>query len=104
MKASLKVRKTHRYLGLIIGIQFLMWTISGLYFSWTNLDEIHGDQFLNDPLPKKSFSNLYSLEEVSDIRSLELVNIIDKPYYWLNDEQLYDAKTATILSYSFLIK
>ena len=44
-KTSLKFRKAHRYLGLFLGIQFLFWTISGLYFSWTNLDEIHGDQF-----------------------------------------------------------
>ena len=39
------IRKSHRYLGLFTGIQFLMWTIGGLYFSWTNLDDIHGDQF-----------------------------------------------------------
>ena len=44
-KISLNIRKTHRYLGLFLGIQFLFWTVSGLYFSWTNLDEIHGDQF-----------------------------------------------------------
>ena len=42
---SLKIRKTHRYLGLFIGLQFLAWTVSGLYFSWTDIDEIHGDQF-----------------------------------------------------------
>lgn len=37
------IRKTHRYLGIFIGIQFVLWTLGGLYFSWTNLDEIHGD-------------------------------------------------------------
>ena len=37
------IRKTHRYLGVILGIHFLFWTIGGLYFSWTNIDEIHGD-------------------------------------------------------------
>ena len=46
-KISHKIRRAHRYLGLFLGLQFLMWTISGLYFSWTNLDEIHGDQFKN---------------------------------------------------------
>lgn len=39
----LRIRKTHRYLGLFIGIQFLLWTMGGLYFSWSNLDAIHGD-------------------------------------------------------------
>ena len=37
------IRKAHRYLGVLLGLQFLLWTISGLYFSWTNIDEIHGD-------------------------------------------------------------
>ena len=53
-KTALRIRKTHRYLGLIIGIQFLAWTVSGLYFSWTDLDEIHGDQFINTELKPKS--------------------------------------------------
>lgn len=44
-KTALKIRKAHRYLGIFLGIQFLMWTISGMYFSWTDIDEIHGDQF-----------------------------------------------------------
>lgn len=47
------IRRTHRYLGLILGIQFLFWTISGLYFSWTDIDEIHGD-FQHKNVPKLS--------------------------------------------------
>ncbi len=46
-KTQLKIRKAHRYLGLIIGVQFLAWTVSGLYFSWTDIDQIHGDPFCN---------------------------------------------------------
>ncbi len=42
-KVDLFIRRSHRYLGVILGIQFLFWTISGLYFSWTNIDEIYGD-------------------------------------------------------------
>lgn len=44
-KTAKWIRKAHRYLGIFLGIQFLMWTISGMYFSWTDIDEIHGDQF-----------------------------------------------------------
>ena len=46
-KTAIKIRKTHRYLGLFLGIQFLFWTISGLYFSWTNIDEIRGEHLIN---------------------------------------------------------
>jgi len=92
-----KIRKTHRYLGLFLGIQFIMWTVSGLYFSWTDIDEIHGDQFLNQTMIKTSFNNLISPAEIEsneDITSLELLNIADKPYYWLNESKLFDAKTG----------
>lgn len=58
------IRKTHRYLGLIIGIQFLAWTISGLYFSWNNIDEIHGDHF------RKKFPTTFVYNNLIDIDSL----------------------------------
>lgn len=44
------LRKCHRWLGLCIGIQFLMWTVGGLYFSWSNMDEIHGVDLVNAPV------------------------------------------------------
>ncbi len=33
----------HPYLGVLFGIQFLLWTIGGLYFSWSNMVDINGD-------------------------------------------------------------
>jgi len=47
------VRRMHRYLGVLLGIQFLLWTVSGLYFSWTNIDEIHGDFEHRQPVNKE---------------------------------------------------
>ena len=38
-----QTRKIHRYLGLFIGVQFFFWTLGGLYFSWNNMDDVHGD-------------------------------------------------------------
>ncbi len=94
------IRKTHRYLGLILGIQFLIWTISGLYFSWTNIDEIHGD-FQHKHTPKLSGNvNLVSpstifenLAYVADsIHSLQLISILGKPFYniqFFNSKKLH---------------
>ena len=55
-KTAIKIRKAHRYLGLFLGIQFLLWTISGLYFSWTNIDEIRGEHLINKNVKLKDFS------------------------------------------------
>jgi hypothetical protein len=41
MNWNYRIRRIHRYLGVLLGIQFLLWTIGGLYFSWSNMDEIH---------------------------------------------------------------
>ena len=93
-KISLNIRKTHRYLGLFLGIQFLFWTVSGLYFSWTNLDEIHGDQFKKIDVNHSEFSELISPTMVdfkNPIKFLELREIDSHPYYFINNEVLYNA-------------
>jgi len=46
-KLHLRTRKLHRYLGAFIGIQFLFWTIGGLYFSWNNMKDVHGKTLID---------------------------------------------------------
>ena len=94
---ALKIRKTHRYLGIFLGIQFLMWTISGMYFSWTDIDEIHGDHFKKEIPEQTAFSNLLGSSRLNfqgTIKSLELLDIADAPYYWINETVLYNALTG----------
>ncbi|HEX6335045.1 MAG TPA: PepSY domain-containing protein [Flavisolibacter sp.] len=83
------IRKTHRYLGVVLGIQFLVWTISGLYFSWTNLDEIHGDfQRRQSPMltgnyrlvsPQAAFEQLTVVPD--SLHTVQLVSVLGKPFY-----------------------
>jgi hypothetical protein len=85
------IRRTHRYLGVVLGVQFLIWTISGLYFSWTNLDEIHGDFQHKNPshlsgsfqLVSPGLSFKKSGYPVDSIHSVQLVSILGKPHYHL---------------------
>lgn len=98
-QTALKIRKTHRYLGLFIGIQFIMWTVSGLYFSWTDIDEIHGDQYLNQENIPRDFEALMSPTEtskISGINALELKDIAGVPHYWVNDTNLINAKSGEL--------
>jgi hypothetical protein len=92
------IRKTHRYLGVIIGVQFLFWTISGLYFSWTDIDEIHGDHFLKPP-PEHAVSGLIGLDQIDstlEVSSLVLKFIDGEPYYWINETYLIHASTGDL--------
>ena len=98
-KTALKIRKTHRYLGLFLGNSISVWTISGLYFSWTNIDDIHGDQFKNFNYENISFNNLISpdsLDVSTGINQVVLRDIAGEPYYWINNSQLYHARTALL--------
>lgn len=97
-KTSKKIRKAHRYLGLFLGVQFLFWTISGLYFSWTDLDEIHGDHFKKEKgvVSFKNLINVNDLEFKDPIKTLELREIADLPYYFINDSILYNAYNGNL--------
>ena len=94
-----KIRKIHRYLGVFIGLQFIMWTVSGLYFSWTDIDQIHGDSFKNMNYKPKSFNNLISPSSIQDtieITSIDLREINGLPFYWINRTKLYSATTGKL--------
>ena len=83
------IRKTHRWLGLLLGIQFLIWTVSGLYFSWTNIDDIHGDLLHKHPPHLSAQYNLVSPTVVfanagirpDSIHAIQLVAVLGKPMY-----------------------
>jgi len=99
MKKKKLIRKTHRYLGLFIGIQLLLWTISGLYFSWTNIDRIHGDHYKYESYSPKAFHHLTDLSNLvvpNGISHIQIREINGNPYYWINNERLYNAKTGEI--------
>ena len=39
-------RKIHKYLSLAISVQLLLWTISGIYFSFNKIEDVRGSQYL----------------------------------------------------------
>lgn len=84
-------RKTHRYVGLFIGIQFLGWTVSGLFFSWNNIDNVHGDHIRKSPhfiattsplvSPDKAITELKNKQQIDSIHSVHLISLVGKPLY-----------------------
>ena len=89
--STYQVRRIHRYLGLFIGIQFVLWTVGGLYFSWTDLDEVHGDPLhVRQPLlpgdvvpasPASVRSRIRTTETVDSLASVELISVMQRPTY-----------------------
>lgn len=110
-----KTRKTHRWLGLILGIQFLFWTLGGLYFSWSDMDEVHGDHQkahihpldASLPLasPKDIIQKINAKDTINYIFNIQLVQILGEPFYQVyyskeHDKnkkvQLADARTGNL--------
>ncbi len=95
----LRIRKTHRYLGLFIGVQFLLWTLGGLYFSWSSIDDIHGDHLKR---PASSLSASLSLvspsvplgalarQGVDSVSGVQLIEVLGQPVYQLSYRLLYN--------------
>lgn len=93
---SYRARRIHRWLGLFIGIQFMLWTLGGLYFSWTRLDAVHGDHLVKAPpqlagdvalaSPTAVVDALRARERVDSLTGIELARLLGRPVWrvrWL---------------------
>ena len=56
-------RKTHKWLGLAVAAQAVIWTLSGLYMTAVDIDIIHGDHFIHaaelKPLPASAIAAVW---------------------------------------------
>lgn len=103
-----KLRKSHRWLGLMLGIQFLFWTIGGLYFSWSNMDEIHGDhqkahihplgsnlQLTN---PQNIIQKIKEKDTINFVFDIKLIQVFHKPLYQIIYSAQHDRAKKTQLA------
>ncbi|MDP9423631.1 MAG: PepSY domain-containing protein [Pseudomonadota bacterium] len=54
MRTRVIARKTHKWLGLFVGIQVVIWSLSGLYMTAVHIDIIHGDHLIRSSPPKSA--------------------------------------------------
>ena len=48
MRTHVIARKTHKWLGLFIGLQVVVWSLSGIYMTVVHIDTIHGDHLVRE--------------------------------------------------------
>jgi uncharacterized iron-regulated membrane protein len=107
------IRKTHRFLGLVIGLQLFLWTLSGFYFSWNDIEKVRGEHFvvgpsalaLNDTTILSPNVVIASLAQrtpgIETIERVSLRLLLDEPVYeikhYVNGEVRYalaDSRTG----------
>ncbi|WP_237066941.1 hypothetical protein [Microbulbifer guangxiensis] len=91
MKLARHLRKLHKWIFLVIGLQALLWTASGFYMVVMNLDFIHGDHLvknLREPLPDFS-QPLYPTAQIVEagqaVKSVQLKVLQGRPYFLVRD-------------------
>ena len=99
-------RKYHKWLMLFIGLQFVIWSVTGAYMVFFDIDYIHGDSLVTNPQSKITPDEMqYSLKELlndyPDAEQISVGTFIDKNVYRFvsNDESyLLDATNGQLLS------
>jgi len=54
MKPAFWARRAHKWIALVIGVQALLWMLSGLYMTVISIDVIHGDHLAHSMAPALS--------------------------------------------------
>jgi len=103
MKKVFWLRKTHKWLALFAGLQVLIWSVSGLYMTFVDLDIIHGDHLVKvqkaqiiDPSQLSAVSENI-IEELAPIQSIKLKVYFDHPVYEIRNKKsvvIIDALTG----------
>lgn len=101
----LLARRTHKWLALIVGVQALVWTLSGLYMTAVHIDIIHGDHFVRTAEPQpvhpaRLIDPVAAARGVPGAESLRLYWLLDRPTYIVSAAQgpvLLDAVTGARL-------
>ncbi|WP_434930931.1 PepSY domain-containing protein [Shewanella sp. HL-SH5] len=87
------IRKLHKWASVIVGIQFVLWLASGLYFNLMDHTKAAGlTYFSQDIVPNQlDATQLIEpkavLEQHSDSVALDTVFLLAKPYYLLSHQQ-----------------
>jgi uncharacterized iron-regulated membrane protein len=85
------LRKAHRYLGVFIGIQFLLWTAGGLYFSWSDMKAIRSENLVKHgmeiPLAEATLSPRAAMDSAGiggeQVVRTQLIDINGQVHYQL---------------------
>lgn len=103
MRLRIAARKTHKWLGLFIGLQVVVWSLSGLYMTVVHIDTIHGDYLVRQPSPRSipaaRLVDPIAVAAANDAQSVRLAWLRDRPIYVAKGEAgeaAVDARTGAV--------
>ena len=107
LKSAVIARNLHKWFGLLVGLQVVIWLGSGLYMVIVDIDFIHGDPLVRNmqqtvTLPDSPALNMNSLRaRYHDASQIGLRPVMGKTHYMVStpDERfLLDPQTGQVIS------
>lgn len=99
----------HKWIGLVVGLQILAWTASGLYMTWFPIEQVRSESNIREAMPRdlRTAVNLISAEKAIEaagvpVSRLELLDIAGR-WMWRIDSagkphMLIDAEKGLVVS------
>jgi uncharacterized iron-regulated membrane protein len=84
------VRKAHKWLGLLLGLQVLLWVSGGVVMSIIPIEQVRGEAWLPVPsemVDAKRFTFPASGLPVAEVRRIEMTQRMGTPLYVVEDQQ-----------------
>ena len=102
------LKKVHKWVGLLIGVQVLLWLLSGLMISLLDPEKVSGKQWAStSETESQTLESVILLEPselpaglLKDAVGIDLINRYGKPVYRVrhaNNETLVDATDASVI-------
>lgn len=87
----LLIRTLHKWFGLVLGLQFLLWTISGAMMALLDHHKVSGEHTVRDPVPLAAPTQLVPIGDLAAAVGAPVHGVKLRP---LNDRYVYEVKTA----------
>lgn len=105
VRVPLLARRLHKWVALLIGLQLLIWSFTGLYMVAVDLDIIHGDHLVKAPAPRavaasKLVDPIGVARQVPGAKEVHLFWEGERPRYAVSTEtgvQTFDAASGAVL-------
>jgi uncharacterized iron-regulated membrane protein len=91
LRIPVLARKTHKWLGLLLGFQVVVWSLSGLYMTVVHIDTIHGDHLVRTApdrsVAASALADPVALAAANGAQSIRLA--------WLGKQAIYVLKAGS---------
>ena len=68
----MKLRSLHKYVSLLVSVQLLLWTISGIYFSFNKIENVRGEQYYKTDAVEETVVST-NIKKVSQAFAFEVI-------------------------------